>query len=129
MGTTRAAQAGVASGEQGDERVAAAAGRIGIELVGEACPAEPEVEAGQGVQVGAQGLGVGADVGGELVEDPLLLRLRRQLRLAPGVGELHRHERLHEERLPAARLVVDDALDPALGHRPAPAPRSGRCAS
>ena len=118
-GHHRPAQAGVPRGEQGDRaRRRRLPARIGIELIGEARPAEPEVEAGQGVQVGAQGLGVGADVGGELVEDPLLLRLGRQLRLAPRVGQLHRHERLDEEGLPAARLVVDDALDPALGIGP-----------
>ena len=118
MGTTRPLRPGCRAESRVTERVAAAAGRIGIELIGEARPAEPEVEAGQGVQVSAQCLGVGSHVGGELVEDPLLLRLGRQLRLAPRVGQLDRHERLHEEGLPAARLVVDDAPDPALGIGP-----------
>ena len=59
-----------------------------------------------------------ADVSRELVEDPLLLGLCRQLGLSPGVGELDRDERLHEERLPAARLVVDDAPHSALGVGP-----------
>ena len=35
------------------------------------------------------------------------------LRLAPGVAELDGDERLDEQRLAAARRVVDDALDPA----------------
>ena len=39
----------------------------------------------------------------------------RELRLAPGVAQLDHDERLDEQRLAAARLVVDDALDPALG--------------
>ena len=39
------------------------------------------------------------------------------LGLAPGVAQLHDDERLHEQRLAAARRVVDDALDlaPRLG--------------
>ena len=37
------------------------------------------------------------------------------LRLAPGVAELDRDERLDEERLAAARGVVDDALDARTG--------------
>ena len=37
------------------------------------------------------------------------------LRLAPGVAQLDRDERLDEQRLAAARRVVDDALDPRPG--------------
>ncbi len=54
----------------------------------------------------------------ELVEDPFLLRLGRQLRLSPGVGELDRDEGLNEQCLAAAGLVVDDALDAAPRIRP-----------
>ncbi len=47
----------------------------------------------------------------QLVEDALLFRLDLELCLAPGVAQLHRDERLDEEGLAAARLVVDDAAD------------------
>ena len=57
--------------------------------------------------------GLGADERRELVEDPLDLGPLRDLRLAPGVAQLDRHERLDEQGLAAARRVVDDSLDPA----------------
>ena len=53
----------------------------------------------------------------ELVEDALDLRRLRQLGFAPGVAQLDGDQRLHEQRLAAARSVVDDALDAALGVR------------
>src|SRR5205085_1453588 len=54
----------------------------------------------------------------QLVEDPLLLRLCLQLRLAPRVAQVDDDQRLDEQRLAAARLVVDDALDAAAGVGP-----------
>ena len=65
--------------------------------------------------VSAERVGVAADERRQLVEDALLLGLDRQLRLAPGVAQLDHDQRLDEQRLAAARLVVDDALDLALG--------------
>ena len=72
----------------------------------------PEVEPGERVERLAERRGVGRDERRELVEDALDLLLLGDLRLAPGVAELDRDERLDEERLAAARRVVDDALDP-----------------
>ena len=48
----------------------------------------------------------------QLVEDAGDLLGLGDLRLAPGVAQLDRDERLDEQRLAAARRVVDDALDP-----------------
>ena len=58
------------------------------------------------------------DEGRQLVEDPLDLGGLGQLCLAPGIAELDGHERLDEERLPAAGRVVDDPLDAAPGIGP-----------
>ena len=55
---------------------------------------------------------VGPDERRQLVEDPGDLVLLRQLGFAPCVPELDGDERLDEQRLAAARRVVDDALDP-----------------
>ena len=73
----------------------------------------PQVEPGECPERLAQLDGVGRDERRQLVEDPLDLLALRGLRLAPGVAELDRHERLDEQGLAAARGVVDDALDPA----------------
>ena len=54
-----------------------------------------------------------ADERRQLVEDARDLLGLGDLRLAPGVAQLDRDERLDEQRLAAARRVVDDALDPA----------------
>ena len=87
-----------------------------VHLRGEARAGAPEVEVGQRREVLARGAGAAVpDERRELVEDALLLGLDGQLRLAPGVAELDHGERLDEERLTAARLVVDDASDAALG--------------
>ena len=51
----------------------------------------------------------------QLVEDAGDLLGLGDLRLAPGVAELDRDERLDEQGLAAARRVVDDALDPRPG--------------
>ena len=74
----------------------------------------PEVELGEGAERLAQRPGVRADQRRQLVEDALDLRLLGGLRLAPRVAELDDDQRLDEQRLAAARRVVDDALDPAL---------------
>ena len=105
-------------------------GRTGVHLGGQRRLGRPEVEAGQRVERLAQRRPRWrADEGRQLVEDPLDLGPLGDLRLAPGVAQLDRHERLDEQGLAAARGVVDDALDPAAAPRPGPARRSARCAA
>ena len=84
-----------------------------VELLGQACLAHPQVEAGERIEVRLQCLGAGCDVGRELIEHPLFLGRGSELGLAPGIGQLDRDERFHEQRLAAAGLVMDDALDAA----------------
>ncbi len=72
----------------------------------------PQVEPGERVERLAQGSRVGRHERRQLVEDARDLLRLGDLRLAPGVAELDRHERLDEQGLTAARGVVDDALDP-----------------
>ena len=86
-----------------------------VHLPGETCLGAPQVEPGKGVERLAEGLGLAADERRQLVEDPVDLHRLRELRLAPGVAQLHRHQRLHEQRLAAPRGVVDDPLDLAPG--------------
>ena len=62
--------------------------------------------------VSRSAVGVDRHERGELVEDPGDLLGLRHLGLAPGVAQLDGDERLDEQRLAAARGVVDDALDP-----------------
>ena len=75
----------------------------------------PEVEPGERVERLAQGRPVRGHERRQLVEDPRDLLGLGDLRLAPGVAELDHDERLDEQRLAAARRVVDDALDPRAG--------------
>ena len=93
------------------------AGPDAVELRRELRLGRPQVELGERLERLAQQRGVGADQRRQLVEDPALLLVDRRLRLAPGVAQLHDHQRLDEQRLAAARRVVDDALDlgPRLG--------------
>ncbi len=86
-----------------------------VELRGQACPGGPEVEAGEGLEGVAQRHGLRGHERRQVVEDALLLHLDLELRLAPGVAQLDRDERLDEQRLAAAGLVMDDAPDLALG--------------
>ena len=67
--------------------------------------------------VSSSSVAVGADERRQLVEDAALLLVDGRLGLAPGVAQLDDHQRLDEQRLAAARRVVDDALDlgPRLG--------------
>ena len=83
----------------------------GVHLGGELGLGGPQVEAGEGPERLPQRRGVGGHERGQLIEDPLDLRLLGRLRLAPGVAQLDRDERLDEQRLAAAGRVVDDALD------------------
>ena len=94
-------------------RLGAAAVHLGREM----SLGAPEVEPGEGVERLAQERRIGGHEDGQLVEDPVDLGLLGDLRLPPGVAELHGHERLHEQGLAAPRRVVDDALDlaPRLG--------------
>ncbi len=72
----------------------------------------PQVEPGERLERLAQGRRVGGHERRQLVEDARDLLGLGDLRLAPGVAELDRDERLDEQGLAAARRVVDDALDP-----------------
>ena len=87
----------------------------GVHLAGEGRLGGPQVEPGQRIEGLAQGRGVRRDEGRQLVEDARDLLGLGDLRLAPGVAELDGDERLDEQRLAAARGVVDDALDPGPG--------------
>ena len=104
--------------EQLDDRLLRRPRPDPVHLGGEARAGTPEVEVGERRQVLAQGGHGRPDERRQLVEDALLLGLDRQLRLAPRVAQLDHRDRFDEERLPAARLVVDDALDLALGLGP-----------
>ena len=84
----------------------------GPHLRGQRRLGRPQVEPGERVERLAQGLGVGRHEGGQLVEDARDFLGLGDLRLAPGVAQLDRDERLDEQRLAAARRIVDDALDP-----------------
>ena len=81
-----------------------------VELARETGAGHPEVECRQGGERVVEGIGLGIDETRKLVEDPLLLRLDGQLCLAPDVAQLDDDQRLDEQRLAAARLVMDDAL-------------------
>ena len=78
----------------------------------------PEVEQGHRLQSLPQERAVGRHQCRELVEDAADLLVDRRLGLAPGIAQLHDDERLHEQRLAAARGVVDDALHLAAGLGP-----------
>ncbi len=84
-----------------------------IELARELRLRDPEIEPRHGLERLAQWRRVRADERRQLVEDSGDLLLFGDLCLAPGVAQLDDDERLDEERLPAPRGVVDDALDPA----------------
>ena len=88
-------------------------GADGVHLAGEPRARQPEVERGEGGERLVERIRLRRDELRQLVEDALLLRLDRELRLAPRVAQLDHDERLDEQRLAAARLVVDDALDAA----------------
>ena len=118
-------QAGMARREQGHLRRARGLGARGAHLAGELGLGRPQVEPGKGAERLAQRPRVGPDERRQLVQDALDLLLLGDLGLAPCVAELHDHERLDEQGLPAARGVVDDALDATLrvcadGHDVAP---------
>jgi hypothetical protein len=102
---------------EADLRTGGSLGAHGVHLLGQAGLGAPEVEPCKGVEGLAERVGLAADEGGQLVEDPLDLGRLRQLRLAPGIAELDRDERLDEERLAAAGRVVHDPLDAAPGIR------------
>ncbi len=93
-------------------------GRLGtsrVHLGGQTRLGGPQVEAGQRIDRLTHGRGVRRDERRQLVEDPGHLLLLGGLRLAPRVPELDGDERLDEQRLAAARGVVDDALHPGPG--------------
>ena len=101
----------VAGREQHDLRPVGERGPDAVQLRGQLGLGGPEVELGERLEGLAQEQPVGGDQRRELVEDPLLLLADGRLGLSPRIAQLHDHERLNEQRLPAARGVVDDALD------------------
>ena len=106
------------------------AGRIAVQLRGQLRLGRPEVELGERLERLARASSRWRPTSArQLVEDPALLLVDRGLRLAPGVAQLHDDERLDEQRLAAARRVVDDALDADAGLGPDRARRSARCAA
>ncbi len=108
-----AGQAGVARAEQDYLRPLGDLGGGRIHLLGQSGLGGPEVEAGQGIQRLPERAGLRGHLGRQLIQNALDLGPLRNLRLAPGVAQLHGHQRLHEQGLPAARGIVNDALDMA----------------
>ena len=92
-------------------------GAAGAQLGCERRLGRPEVELGERPERLAQGVRVGRHERRQLVEDARDLLGLGDLRLAPGVAQLDRDERLDEQGLAAPRRVVDDALDPRPGLR------------
>ncbi len=112
-----ARQAGMPGRQQHDLGPFRRLGPGAVDVGGEGCLGGPEVEPGEGLERLPEGVGVGRYQRRQLVEDPRDLLGLGDLGLAPRVAELDRHERLDEQRLPAPRRVVDDALDPGPGLR------------
>ncbi len=110
-----AGQARVSSRQQDRLGPVGGLGPAGAHLRGQRRLGDPQVEARQRVQGLAQWIRVGRDERRQLVEDPRDLLRLGDLRLPPGIAQLDRDERLDEERLAAARRVVDDALHPVPG--------------
>jgi hypothetical protein len=99
---------------QQHDLVAARHGRADrVHLLREPRPAHPVVEPREGLERRHEPLALAPDLRRELVEDALLLRGDRELRLTPRVRQVDGHERLDEQGLAAAGLVVDDAAHAA----------------
>ena len=113
-----AAETGMAGAQQDDLGAIGGLRPDPVHLRGELGLGGPEVEPGERAERLAEWLGVRGDQRRQLVEDPLDLLLLGGLRLPPGVAELDGDHRLDEQRLAAARGVVDDALDRGSGPRP-----------
>ena len=111
------AEAGMAGAQQDDLGAVGGLRPDPVHLGGELRLGRPEVEPGERVERVAERFRVGGDQRRELVEDPLDLLLLGRLRLPPRIAELDGDHRLHEQRLAAARGVVDDPLDAAAGLR------------
>ena len=107
-----AGQARVPGGQQHDLESLGGPGTGSAHVRRERCLCRPEIEMSQAAQRVTQVHGVRGDERGQLIEDPGDLLGLGDLGLAPGVPELDRDERLDEQRLAAARRVVDDPLDP-----------------
>ena len=105
----------VARREQHDLGPIRGLGPGGVHVGRQAGLGRPQVEPGQALERLAQRSGIGGDERRQLVEDPGDLLLLGHLGLPPGVAQLDGDERLDEQRLPAARGVVDDALHPGPG--------------
>jgi hypothetical protein len=110
-----AREARVARRQQHDLGPIGGVGPCAIHVAGEGGLGGPQVEPRQRIQRLAQGRCVRRDQGGQFVEDPGDLLGFGDLGLPPGIAQLHGDEWLDEQRLAAARGVVDDALDPRPG--------------
>ena len=106
------AQTGMSRGEQHDLGPVGGLGAGCVHLGREGSLGGPQVEARERVEGFAQPRPVDRDECREFVEDAGDLLPLSDLRLTPRVAELDGDERLDEQRLAAARGVVDDALDP-----------------
>ncbi len=95
-------QARVPGGQQDHLGVRRRFGPTATHLGRQRCLGTPQVEAGQRIERFQQRVRVGRHEGGQLIEDPGDLLGLGDLRLAPGVPELDRDERLDEQGLAAA---------------------------
>ena len=120
IGTTRPVRPGWRAESSSNAIVGSTWSRShGVQLGREPRAGDPEVEASPGRRASRRAASACCgDERRQLVEDALLFGLGLELRLAPGVAQLDDDERLDEQRLAAARLIVDDALDAALGVGP-----------
>ena len=112
MGTTRPVRPGWRADSSTTSGRSAVSARIAVQLGGEARLGRPEVEPGQRVERLAQGAALAATSADSSSRMRSTSSCLGDLRLAPGVAQLDDDERLDEQRLAAARGVVDDALDP-----------------
>ena len=112
IGTTRPVSPGWRAESRHDLGTIGGLGPHAVHVRGQARLRDPQVEARERVEGLAERRSVRGHERGQLVEDAGDLLGLRDLRLPPRVAQLDHDERLDEERLAAARRVVDDALDP-----------------
>ncbi len=86
-----------------------------VQLGTETGPGHPQIRPRQRLERGGERLRLCLHPARERFEHPLDLPLFVEGGLGPGVVQLHHAQRLDEESRTRCALVVDDALDPALG--------------